>query len=182
MLMHKDVEEILISQEQIIDKCEELGKMISKDYEGKTPVIIGLLKGAVPFYAEIIKHIDCQMEMDFLDVSSYSGVNSTGKVVIKRDVTTDLRNRHVIFVEDIIDTGLTLSEVIKEFKKREIASCEVVTLVDKPEGRKVNDVVPKYKGFNIPNKFVVGFGLDYNELYRNLPYIGVLKKEVYSNN
>ena len=121
------------------------------------------------------------MEMDFLDVSSYSGVNSTGKVVIKRDVTTDLKNRHVIFIEDIIDTGLTLSEVIKEFKKRDIASCEVVTLVDKPEGRKVNDVVPKYIGFNIPNKFVVGFGLDYNELYRNLPYIGVLKKEVYSS-
>ena len=120
------------------------------------------------------------MEIDFLDVSSYSGVNSTGKVVIKRDVTTDLTNRHVVFVEDIIDTGLTLSEVIKEFKKRDIASYEVVTLVDKPEGRTVNDVQPKYIGFNIPNKFVVGFGLDYNELYRNLPYIGVLKKEVYS--
>ena len=181
MLMHKDVEEVLLSQEQIVDKCEELGKIISKDYKGKTPVLIGLLKGAIPFYAEIVKHIECPMEMDFLDVSSYSGVNSTGKVVIKRDVTTDLKDRHVLFVEDIIDTGLTLSEVIKEFKKREIASYEVVTLVDKPEGRKVNDVTPKYIGFNIPNKFVVGFGLDYNELYRNLPYIGVLKKEVYSS-
>jgi hypoxanthine phosphoribosyltransferase len=180
MLLHKDVEEILLSQEQIVEKCEELGKRISKDYEGKTPVFIALLKGAVPFFAEIIKHIECPMEIDFLDVSSYSGVNSTGKVVIKRDVTTDLTNRHVVFVEDIIDTGLTLSEVIKEFKKRDIASYEVVTLVDKPEGRTVNDVQPKYIGFNIPNKFVVGFGLDYNELYRNLPYIGVLKKEVYS--
>ena len=180
MLMHKDVEEVLLSQAQIVDKCEELGKKISKDYEGKTPVLIGLLKGAIPFYAEIVKHIECPMEMDFLDVSSYSGVNSTGKVVIKRDVKTDLKNRHVIFVEDIIDTGLTLSEVIKEFKKRDIASYEVVTLVDKPEGRKVNDVVPKYIGFNIPNKFVVGFGLDYTELYRNVPYIGVLRKEVYS--
>ena len=181
MLMHKDVEEVLLSQKQIVDKCEELGKKISKDYEGKTPVLIGLLKGAIPFYAEIVKHIECPMEMDFLDVSSYSGVNSTGKVVIKRDVTTNLKGRHVLFVEDIIDTGLTLSEVIKEFKKREIASYEVVTLVDKPEGRIVNDVAPKYIGFNIPNKFVVGFGLDYNELYRNLPYIGVLKKEVYSS-
>ena len=98
MLMHKDVEEVLLSQEQIVDKCEELGKIISKDYKGKTPVLIGLLKGAIPFYAEIVKHIECPMEMDFLDVSSYSGVNSTGKVVIKRDVTTDLKYRHVLFV------------------------------------------------------------------------------------
>ena len=173
--------EVLLSEEEVDARIKAIGEQISKDYEGKTPVLIGLLKGAIPFYAEIVKHIECPMEMDFLDVSSYSGVNSTGKVVIKRDVTTDLKNRHVIFIEDIIDTGLTLSEVIKEFKKRDIASCEVVTLVDKPEGRKVNDVVPKYIGFNIPNKFVVGFGLDYNELYRNLPYIGVLKKEVYSS-
>lgn len=179
MLMHKDVEEVLLSLDQIVEKSEELGKRLSKDYEGKTPVFIALLKGAVPFFAEVIKHIDCPMEIDFLDVSSYVGINSTGKVEIRRDITTDVKERHVVFVEDIIDTGLTLSEVIKEFKKREIASYEVVTLVDKPEGRKVNDVQPKYIGFNIPNKFVVGFGLDYNELYRNLPYIGVLKRSVY---
>lgn len=179
MLMHKDVEEVLLSLDQIVEKSEELGKRLSKDYEGKTPVFIALLKGAVPFFAEVIKHIDCPMEIDFLDVSSYVGINSTGKVEIRRDITTDVKGRHVVFVEDIIDTGLTLSEVIKEFKKREIASYEVVTLVDKPEGRKVNDVQPKYIGFNIPNKFVVGFGLDYNELYRNLPYIGVLKRSVY---
>lgn len=179
MLMHKDVEEVLLSLDQIVEKSEELGKRLSKDYEGKTPVFIALLKGAVPFFAEVIKHIECPMEIDFLDVSSYSGVNSTGKVTIKRDVTTNVAGRHVVFVEDIIDTGLTLSEVIKEFKNRGVASYEVVTLVDKPEGRKVNDVEPKYIGFNIPNKFVVGFGLDYNELYRNLPYIGVLKRSVY---
>ena len=179
MLMHKDVEEVLLSLDQIVEKSEELGKRLSKDYEGKTPVFIALLKGAVPFFAEVIKHIECPMEIDFLDVSSYSGVNSTGKVTIKRDVTTNVIGRHVVFVEDIIDTGLTLSEVIKEFKNRGVASYEVVTLVDKPEGRKVNDVEPKYIGFNIPNKFVVGFGLDYNELYRNLPYIGVLKRSVY---
>lgn len=179
MLMDKDVEEVLLSLDQIVEKSEELGKRLSKDYEGKTPVFIALLKGAVPFFAEVIKHIECPMEIDFLDVSSYVGVNSTGIVEIRRDITTDVKGRHVVFVEDIIDTGLTLSEVIKEFKKREIASYEVVTLVDKPEGRKVNDVKPKYIGFNIPNKFVVGFGLDYNELYRNLPYIGVLKRSVY---
>lgn len=179
MEMHKDVEEILISLDQIVEKSEELGKRLSKDYEGKTPIFVALLKGAVPFFAELIKHVECPMEIDFLDVSSYVGVNSTGVVEIRRDITSDVKGRHIVFVEDIIDTGLTLSEVIKEFKKRDIASYEVVTLVDKPEGRKVNDVKPKYIGFNIPKKFVIGFGLDYNELYRNLPYIGVLKRSVY---
>ena len=179
MIMHKDVEEILLSHEEIVARCAEMGKKISEDYEGKTPLFIGLLKGAVPFMAELIKHINCKMEIDFIDVSSYSGVESTGKVRIIKDVSVDVTDRHLVFVEDIIDTGLTLSEVKKIFKVRNAASIEVVTLVDKPEGRKVNDVVPKYNGFNIPNKFVVGFGLDYNELYRNLPYIGVLKRSVY---
>lgn len=179
MIMHKDVEEILLSHEEIVARCAEMGKKISEDYEGKTPLFIGLLKGAVPFMAELIKHINCNMEIDFIDVSSYSGVESTGKVRIIKDVSVDVTDRHLVFVEDIIDTGLTLSEVKKIFKVRNAASIEVVTLVDKPEGRKVNDVVPKYNGFNIPNKFVVGFGLDYNELYRNLPYIGVLKRSVY---
>lgn len=179
MNMHKDVEEILLSHEEIITRCQEMGKQISVDYDGKTPLFIGLLKGAVPFMAELIKHVECNLEIDFIDVSSYNGVESTGKVKMIKDVTTDVTNRHIIFVEDIIDTGLTLSEVKKIFKQRNAASIEVVTLVDKPEGRKVNDVVPKYNGFNIPNKFVVGFGLDYNEVYRNLPYIGVLKSSVY---
>lgn len=177
--MHKDIEEILLSQEQIIVKCEELGKKLSKDYEGKTPIFIGLLKGAVPFLAELIKHIECPMEMDFIDVASYSGTQSTGKVTFLKDVTSNVEGRHIVFVEDIIDTGLTLSEVAKVFKQRNIASYEIVTLVDKPEGRKIEGVNPKYIGFNIPNKFVVGFGLDYNEIYRNLPYIGVLKRSVY---
>lgn len=179
-MLHKDVEEILLTEQEIIDKCKELGKQISADYEGKTPVVIALLKGAVPFFAELIKHIECPIEIDFMDVSSYSGVNSTGNVIIKKDVATDLTNRHVILVEDIIDTGLTLSEVLREFKSRNIASCEFATLLDKPEGRKVEGIYTKYSGFLIPNKFVIGFGLDYNQLYRNLPYIGVLKKEVYS--
>lgn len=177
--MHKDIEEILLSQEQIISKCEELGKKLSKDYEGKTPIFIGLLKGAVPFLAELIKHIECPMEIDFIDVASYSGTQSTGKVTFLKDVTSNVEGRHIVFVEDIIDTGLTLSEVAKVFKQRNIASYEIVTLVDKPEGRKIEGVNPKYIGFNIPNKFVVGFGLDYNEIYRNLPYIGVLKRSVY---
>lgn len=179
MLMHKDVEEILVSQEQIASKCQELGKQISADYEGKTPILISLLKGSIPFCAELVKNIECSMEMDFIDVSSYDGVSSTGKVTIKKDVSSDLTGRHIIFVEDIIDTGLTLSEVIKYYKNKNIASYEIVALIDKPEGRKVEGLNPKYIGFNIPNKFVVGYGLDYNELYRNLPYVGVLKRSVY---
>lgn len=179
MQLHKDVEEVLLTLEQIVAKCEELGKRISKDYEGKTPIFIGLLKGAVPFLAELIKHIECEMEIDFIDVASYSGTKSTGKVTFLKDVSCDVEGRHIVFVEDIIDTGLTLNEVVKVFKERNIASCEMVTLVDKPEGRKIEGVNPKYIGFNIPNKFVIGFGLDYNEVYRNLPYIGVLKRSVY---
>lgn len=177
--MHKDVEEILISHEEIVAKCKEMAAKISKDYEGKTPLLIGLLKGAVPFFAELIKHIECNIEIDFLDVKSYDGTNSTGKVKFVRDVTSKVEGRDIIFVEDIIDTGLTLSEVVKEFRTRNVNSIEVVTLVDKPEGRKVDDITPKYSGFNIPNKFVIGFGLDYNEIYRNLPYVGVLKRSVY---
>ncbi len=177
--IHPDIETVLLSHEEIVGKCQELGQRITIDYYNKKPIMIGLLKGAVPFMAELIKHIDCEMEMDFLDVSSYQGVNSSGKINIVRDITSNVMNRHIIFVEDIIDTGLTLSEMIKEFKKRQALSIEVITLVDKPEGRKINDVNPKYKGFNVPNKFVVGFGLDYNEAYRNLPYIGILKSIVY---
>ena len=160
-------------------KCEELGKILSKDYANKTPILIGLLKGAVPFMAELIKHIDCDMQIDFMDVKSYDGTVSTGNVRIVKDVTCDVTNRDIIFVEDIIDTGLTLDVVKKEFMKRNAKSIEIVTLVDKPEGRKINGINPKYIGFNIPKKFVVGFGLDYNELYRNLPYIGVLRPSVY---
>lgn len=185
MNLSKDIEEILITNDEIAKRCSELGKQIAQDYAGKKPVLIGLLKGAVPFMAELIKHIDEQIEIDFLDVSSYVGVESlgimqsTGHVEIKRDIVTDISNRDVLFVEDIVDTGLTLSEVKKVFATRNPKSMEVVALLDKPEGRKVLNLNPKYVGFNIPKKFVVGFGLDYNEFYRNLPYIGVLKRSVY---
>lgn len=179
MNLINDIEEVLVTNEQIVERCEQLGKQISKDYAGKTPIVIGLLRGAVPFMAELIKHIDEHLEIDFLDVSSYEGTNSTGKVIIRRDILSDIKDRDVLFVEDIVDTGLTLSEVQKEYSKRNPKSMEVVTLLDKKEGRIIDDFKPKYVGFNIPKKFVVGFGLDYNELYRNLPYIGVLKRSVY---
>lgn len=177
--MHPDVEEVLISNEQIYAKCEELGKKIDKDYAGKCPILIGLLKGAVPFMAELIKHISCDIQIDFMDVSSYNGVESTGVVRFLKDISTDVEGRDIIFVEDIVDTGLTLNAVMEEFKCRKVKSMEICTLLDKPEGRKVEGMSPKYIGYNIPKKFVVGFGLDYNELYRNLPYIGVLKRSVY---
>ena len=179
MKLHPCVEEIVVSHEDIVVKCEELGQMISKDYQGRCPILIGLLKGAVPFMAELIKHVTCDIQIDFMDVSSYNGVESTGVVRVLRDVSCDVKDRDIIFVEDIIDTGLTLHAVIQEFKTRKAKSIEIATLLDKPEGRKINDVNPRYIGYNIPKKFVVGFGLDYNELYRNLPYIGVLKREVY---
>lgn len=179
MEINKDVEEVLLSEEQIVNKCKELGKKISEDYEGKRPILIGLLKGSVPFLAELIKHITIEIEIDFIRVFSYNGAYSSGNVQILSDVSIDVKGRDIIFVEDIIDTGLTLSEVVKKFRTREVSSLELATLVDKPEGRTVEGVIAKYSGFNIPNKFVIGFGLDYNEVYRNLPYIGVLKRSVY---
>lgn len=179
MIKHPDIEEIFITHEQIVNKCQELGAIISSDYAGKVPILVGLLKGCVPFMSELIKHITTYMQIDFMDVSSYSGTQTTGKVHILKDLSEDITGRDVIIVDDIIDTGLTLHEVREILQQRGAKSIEVVTLIDKPEGRKINTVVPKYIGYNIPKKFVVGFGLDYNELYRNLPYIGILKESVY---
>lgn len=177
--MNSNIEEILYSQDQIVKKCAELGKQISIDYKDKTPIFIGVLKGCVPFMAELIKHIDCDMQIEFMDVSSYEGTESTGQIKILKDVGCSVKNRHIILVEDIIDTGLTLKEVEKILKLRSPLSVEVVALLDKPEGRTFKAINAKYVGFEIPKKFVVGFGLDYNELYRNLPYVGVLKRCVY---
>ena len=177
--MHRDVEEILFSLEEITKRCDELGKQISHDYQGKTPVIIGLLKGCVPFMAELIKHIDCDIQIDFFDVSSYDGVNQTGNIRILKDIETDVHDRDIIICEDIVDTGLTIKKVMELLSCRGATSVEVVTLFDKKEGRTVKNVTPKYIGYDVPKKFVVGFGLDYNELYRNLPYVGVLRRSVY---
>lgn len=179
MKVNSCIEEVLITPEMISEKCLELGKRISFDYQDKTPILVCLLKGGVPFLAELIKNIDCDMQIDFIDVASYDGVVSSGQVKLIRDITTEVKNRHILLVDDIVDTGVTLTEVIKLFHQREALSIETVTLVDKPEGRKILNMQPKYIGYTIPNRFVVGFGLDYNELYRNLPYIGVLKRSVY---
>lgn len=178
--MDKFVEEILLNHEEIVNICEDLGKKLSKDYEDKNPLLIGLLKGSVPFLAELIKHVKCPMEMDFMQVSSYRGVKSTGTVVMLKDILTSVKGRHVLLVEDIVDTGLTLKEVMHVLDDRGAESIEIVTLLDKPTNRVV-EMNPKYIGHTIPNKFVIGFGLDFNEKYRNLDYVGVLKESEYKN-
>ena len=178
MQLHNDIQEVLLTNTEIVSTCENIANRINNDYKDKNPLLICLLKGAVPYFAELIKHIKIDIELDFMKVSSYDGANSSGKLNIISDITTSVKDRDVIFVEDIVDTGITLSELLKLFKNRNAKSVEITTLLDKP-ARRVRDVYPKYVGKKIPDEFVVGFGLDYNEKYRALPYIGILKKKVY---
>lgn len=180
-MLEKDIKKVLITQEEITAKCQELGRMLTQEYADKNPVLIGVLKGSIPFLAELIKSVDTHVELDFMIVSSYhGGTESSGKVNIIKDIDCDITDRHVVFVEDIIDTGRTLKDLKELFIERGPASVKIVTLVDKPEGRVV-EIEADYTGFTVPNEFLVGFGLDYAENYRNLPYIGVLKEEVYTN-
>lgn len=180
-MLENDIKKVLVSHDEITEAAQKLGAQLTKDYAGKNPILVGILKGSIPFMAELVKHIDTHIEMDFMMVSSYhGGTASSGVINIKQDVTQDIKGRHVLFVEDIIDTGQTLKNLRDMFKEREAASVKIATLLDKPEGRVV-EIEADYTCFTIPNEFVVGYGLDYKENYRNLPYIGVLKEEVYSN-
>ena len=176
--MHKDIERILISEEQIIERSKEMGQQITKDYAGKKPVLVALLKGSVPFIAELMKHIELDIEIDFMDVSSYSGTESKGDVRIDKDLTCSIQGLDIILVEDIVDTGHTLSKVVALLYQKGANSVKIASLLDKPE-RRVVDIKADYIGFEVPNYFVVGFGLDFNQKYRNLPYVGVLKEECY---
>ncbi|HFI2471698.1 TPA: hypoxanthine phosphoribosyltransferase [Streptococcus suis] len=179
-MLDKDIKKILVSEEEIIAKCKELGQILAKDYADKNPILIGILKGSIPFMAELMKHIDTHIETDYMVVSSYhGGTESSGTVKIIKDLDKSVAGRHIIFVEDIIDTGRTLKELKELFALRQAESIKIATLLDKPEGRVV-EIEPDYTCFTIPNEFVVGFGLDYDENYRNLPYVGVLKEEVYT--
>lgn len=179
--MHQDIKQILISETEIGQKTAELGKTLTKDYQGLNPLCICILKGAAPFMADLVRKIDIPLEMDFMAVSSYgNSTESSGVVRIVKDLEASVEGRHVLIVEDIIDTGLTLSYLVELLKGRKAASVKIVTLLDKPEGRRV-ELAPDYCGFEIPDAFVVGYGLDYAEKYRNLPYIGVLKEEVYGS-
>ena len=178
-MLEKDILKVLVSETQIHDICLRLGKQITHDYQGKRPVIVGLLKGCMPFMASLIKEIDLYCEIELMGVSSYhGGIASSSDVKITKDLEISVAGRDILIAEDIVDTGKTLEVISKLLLHRGAASVEVVTLLDKPAGRVV-PFEPKYVGTVIPKEFVVGFGLDYDELYRNLPYVGVLKPEVY---
>lgn len=178
--MKKDIEKVLISEEQLQEKTKELASALTEEYMDRFPLAIGVLKGAMPFMADLLKRIDTYLEMDFMDVSSYGNSTvSSGEVKILKDLDTSVEGRDILIIEDIIDSGLTLSYLVELFRYRKAKSIKIVTLLDKPTGRKV-DLQADYVGFIVPDEFVVGYGLDYAEKYRNLPYIGVLKPEVYT--
>lgn len=177
--MHRDIEEILLTEEQIAKRIEELGRELSEEYKDKNPVVVGVLKGVVVFYADMIRKLDVPCQMDFMWISSYSGTESAG-MVVRKDVSADLKGRHVLILEDIFDTGNSLDYTYRHLMSKEPASVRICTLLDKPERHREGITLKAdYVGFTIPNKFVVGYGLDYNEQYRNLPYVGILKPEVY---
>ena len=178
--MEKDIQQILLSEEAIRRRVEELGKLLTEEYAGKDPVVVGVLKGVVVFYSDMIRQIKVPCQMDFMWLSSYSGTNSTGELIVRRDVSVDIKDRHVLILEDIYDTGTSLDFTYRHLMSKGPASLKICTLLDKPERRKPGITLkPDYVGFTIPNEFVVGYGLDYNEHFRNLPYVGVLKPEAY---
>ena len=177
--MHKDCKEILFTHDQIVKRCEDIGSQISEEYKGKNVILVGLLKGSIPFFAELAQHISLDVEFDFMAVSSYEGTESTGNVLVKKDISNDITGKDIIIVEDILDTGKTLHTVRAMLLEKGAASVEIATLLNKQE-RRLYPIQAKYVGFEIPNAFVIGYGMDYNENYRNLPYVGVLKEEVYS--
>ncbi len=179
--MHEDISEVLHDEAEIQAKIDELAQQLKAELEHKNPLVICILKGAFIFMADLVKRLDFPLEIDFMDVSSYGqSTESSGIVKIIKDLDTSVEGRHVLIVEDIIDSGLTLRYLVDVLKGRRAQSVSIVTLFDKPEGRKV-ELNADYTGFTLPNSFVVGYGLDYAEKYRNLPYIGILKQSVYQN-
>ena len=178
--MHPDIQTVLLSEEQIRNRIEELGRELTQEYKDKNPVIVGVLKGVVIFYADMVRKIQVPCQFDFMWISSYAGTESTGSMIVKKDVSVDIKGRHVLILEDIFDTGNSLEFACNHLLAKEPASLKICTLLDKPEGRKPGITLKAdYVGFTIPNAFVVGYGLDFNEHYRNLPYVGVLKPEAY---
>jgi hypoxanthine phosphoribosyltransferase len=176
-----DVERVLLSEKQLAERIEEIGAKITADYAGKEILMIGVLRGAVLFMADLARAIKIPVAIDFMAVSSYgAGTSSSGVVRILKDLDEDVEGKHVLVVEDIIDSGLTLNYLIDNLKSRKPASIKICTLLNKPERRKVN-VDISYNGFTIPDHFVIGYGLDYAEKYRNLPFIGILKPEIYQD-
>lgn len=177
--MHDDIEEVLYSQAQIQARVRELGEQIARDYEGREPHLVTILYGSLPFLADLMRAIDRPVTLDVIGVSSYEGTQSSGEVRVTKDLDDTIEGRHVLVVEDIIDTGLTLSYVLRNLRQRAPASVRVVTLLDKP-ARRGAAVEADYVGFTVPDRFVIGYGLDWNQHYRNLPYVGVLRRDVYA--
>ena len=182
--MRNDIAKVLLTEEQIQNRVREMGQQIARDYEGKNPTMICILKGAIMFYTDLLRNMDIPLSMDFMAVSSYGNkTKSSGEVEIRKDLSTSIENKHVIIVEDIVDSGFTLSYLTRMLASRGAASIKLCTLLDKPMHRAPGITLKaEYSGFEVGNEFVVGYGLDYAECYRNLPYIGILKPEVYENN
>lgn len=179
--MQNDIMEVLITGEQIQDKVAQLGRQLSDEYAGRNPLVICILKGAIIFMADLIKEITVPIEIDFMAVSSYgASTRSSGEVKIIKDLDNSVEGRDILIVEDVIDSGLTLSYLVDVLERRKVNSVKIVTLFDKPSGRTV-DLEADLVGFTMPDAFIVGYGLDYAEKYRNLPFVGVLKPEVYSH-
>ena len=177
--MHNDIQEILLTEEQIQNKVKELGEILTAEYADKNPIIVGVLKGVAIFYADMIRQIKVPCQMDFMWISSYQGTSSK-QMLVRQDVTADVKGRHILILEDIFDTGNSLDFTVKHLLSKEPASLKICTLLDKPEGRKPGITLQAdYVGFTIPNEFVVGYGLDFDEKYRNLPFVGILKPEAY---
>ncbi len=178
--LHKDVERILVSEEEIKEIIQNLSEKINKDYNGEELTVIVILKGSLIFASDLIRSLDMPVSVEFMRVSSYgAGTSSSGFINIKQDVECDVKGKNILIIEDIIDSGNTLYKLKKVLEERKPKTCRICTLLDKPE-RRVTDVTVEYQGKIIPDEFAVGYGLDYNENYRNLKYVGVLKKEVYS--
>ncbi|HHV61778.1 MAG TPA: hypoxanthine phosphoribosyltransferase [Firmicutes bacterium] len=176
-----DLEEVLLHEDEIKKRVKELGEQIACDYRGKELVVVGILKGALVFMADLVRHLSIPVIIDFVAISSYgAATKSSGAVRILKDLDAPIENKHVLIVEDIIDTGLTLSYLAENLRARKPLSVKICTLLDKPDRRKI-DIRPDYNGFQIPDKFVVGYGLDYSEKYRNLPCVAVLKPHIYQN-
>ena len=179
--MDQDIEKILFTNKEIQTTIQKLGQILTEDYRDKNPLVIGVLRGAAPFMIDLVRAMDCYLEIDFIDVSSYGdATESSGAVTILKDIDSDVTGRHILLVEDIVDTGRTLEKLLELFSGRGAASIKVCSLLDKPE-RRIANVAADYVGLSVPNEFVVGYGLDFCQQYRNLPYIGVLKPEIYQN-
>jgi hypoxanthine phosphoribosyltransferase len=178
--MNRDIKEILLSQEQIQAKVKELAKLLTEEYADKDPVFVGVLKGVVMFFADVVRQVQIPCQIDFMWISSYGSGTTSGRMEVKKDVSADLKGRHVVILEDIFDSGNSLDFTYRHLLSKEPASLKICTLLDKPERRNpAVTLVPDYVGFTVPNEFVVGYGLDFNEHFRNLPYVGVLKPEAY---